>query len=80
MSSPPTDWCLSRPYPDDSLGCMLELSWGGTRPVSLGGGIERAFLEDGDIVTFRGFCQGNGFRVGFGDCTGRVLPARPADE
>ena len=58
-------------------GSMLELSWNGTRAVELGGGRERTFLEDGDEVVLRGYCQGEGFRVGFGECRGKVLPALP---
>ncbi len=53
---------------------MLELSWGGREPVAVGG-VTRSFLEDGDRVTLRGWAQGDGFRVGFGDCAGTVLPA-----
>eukprot|EP00873_Tetraselmis_striata_P022074 jgi/Tetstr1/442338/TSEL_030478.t1 len=60
---------------DDSLGCMLELSQNGARPLSIGRGNERTFLQDGDTVTFSGYCQGDGFRVGFGECSGMVLPA-----
>lgn len=59
-------------------GSLLELSWNGTRAVALGdGGGERRFLEDGDRVTLRGYCQGEGYRVGFGECAGTVLPAWP---
>mmetsp|Transcript_29357 Transcript_29357/g.52480 ORF Transcript_29357/g.52480 Transcript_29357/m.52480 type:complete len:435 (-) Transcript_29357:139-1443(-) len=60
---------------DASLGSLLELSWNGTRAVDIGCGGSRSFLEDGDTVTFTGFCQGEGFRVGFGDCCGKVIPA-----
>ena len=48
-----------------------------TRTVELGeSGQKRTFLEDGDTVTLSGFCQGDGFRVGFGECVGKILPAR----
>ena len=57
-------------------GSMLELSWGGKEPVALTGGGERRFLEDGDTVTLRGHAQGAGYRIGFGECTGQLLPAR----
>ncbi|XP_022105584.1 fumarylacetoacetase-like [Acanthaster planci] len=60
---------------DDSLGCMLELCWKGTREVDLGNGIKRKFLKDGDEVILTGYCQGDGYRVGFGSCTGKLLPA-----
>jgi fumarylacetoacetase len=53
------------------------LTWSGRKKVVLkeSGGVERTFLEDGDVVTLTGYCQGEGYRVGFGDCTGKVLPA-----
>ncbi|UUX51175.1 fumarylacetoacetase [Nisaea acidiphila] len=60
----------------DSYGSLLEMSWGGKTPIELPGGVTRSFLEDGDRVTLRGHAQGKGYRIGFGDCTGRVLPAR----
>ncbi|KAK9817061.1 hypothetical protein WJX72_008989 [[Myrmecia] bisecta] len=53
---------------------LLELSWGGTQPFTLDDGMQRTYLEDGDTVTLTGFCQGDGYRVGFGSCTGTVLP------
>ena len=59
-----------------SFGSMLEITWRGTEPVTLPGGGERKFLLDGDRVTMRGWCQGDGYRVGFGEVTGCVLPAR----
>lgn len=62
---------------DDSLGSMLELSWQGSRDIALGdSGVTRKFLEDGDTVVITGFCQGNGYRIGFGPCEGKILPAR----
>ncbi|MGR3481040.1 fumarylacetoacetase [Salipiger marinus] len=61
----------------DSRGSLLELSWGGTEPVRLADGTERRFLQDGDRLTLYGAAQGEGYRVGFGACTGRVLPALP---
>lgn len=60
----------------DSYGSLLELSWRGTRPLALPGGEMRTFLEDGDRLTLTGWCQGDGYRVGFGEVTSRVLPAR----
>lgn len=59
----------------DSYGSMLELSWKGTKPLDLGEGVTRKFLQDGDEVIMTGFCQGNGYRVGFGECRGKILPA-----
>ena len=54
---------------------MLELSWKGTREVSLGNGNVRKFIKDGDDVIMTGYAQGEGHRVGFGVCSGKVLPA-----
>ncbi|MBM2575325.1 fumarylacetoacetase [Jannaschia sp. Os4] len=62
--------------PDDGeQGSMLELSWGATREVLLEDGGRRRFLKDGDRVVLRGHARGDGYRVGFGDCAGTVLPA-----
>ena len=58
----------------DSRGSLLELSWGGKEPIQAGN-ITRSFLEDGDVITLRGSAQGDGYRIGFGSCEGRVLPA-----
>jgi fumarylacetoacetase len=60
----------------EARGCLLELTWRGTEPVKLPNGEERQFLHDGDEVILRGWCERDGFaRIGFGDCTGVVLPA-----
>ena len=59
----------------NSRGSLLELSWGGKEPFPLEGGGTRSFIEDGDRLTLRGNCQGDGYRIGFGDCTGKLLPA-----
>jgi fumarylacetoacetase len=60
---------------EESRGCMLELTWRGANPLKLRNGETRKWLEDGDRLTITGWCQGNGYRVGFGEVTGRVLPA-----
>jgi len=66
---------LSGPGPD-TLGCLLEQSRGGKEPIELPGGETRTFLEDGDTVTMRAYCQRDGTaRIGFGECAGTVLPA-----
>ncbi len=58
-----------------SFGSLLELAWNGTQPLMLETGEERSFLEDGDTVTMRGWCEGAGYRVGFGEVVGTVVPA-----
>ncbi len=58
-----------------SRGCLLELTWRGQEPISLSTGERRTFLEDGDRVVMTGWAQGAGFRVGFGEVSGRLLPA-----
>lgn len=59
----------------DSFGSLLELTWGGSRPLELPTGETRRFLEDGDRLAIRGWCQGAGFRVGLGEVAGTILPA-----
>jgi fumarylacetoacetase len=66
---------VSGPEPG-SRGCLLELTRGGAEPIALPDGSVRRFLEDGDEVTLRGYCERPGFvRIGFGECRGLVLPA-----
>lgn len=66
---------ISGPNEGES-GSLLELSENGTRDVLLAGMETRKFLRDGDTVVLRGYCEGaNGFRVGFGECKGRIHPA-----
>jgi fumarylacetoacetase len=59
----------------DSYGSLLELTWRGSKPLHFPDGEQRTFLQDGDRVTMTGWCQGDGYRVGFGEATGKVLPA-----
>lgn len=60
----------------ESRGCLLELTWRGSEPITLSSGEERRFLEDGDEVELRAFCERDGFRrIGFGSCRGVVLGA-----
>jgi len=60
----------------EQAGSLLELSDGGKQPITLSNGEQRSFLADGDTVTLRGHCERPGFRrIGFGECTGTVLPA-----
>ena len=65
---------ISGPTPD-SFGSMLELSWGGKNPVKLNDGSERKFINDNDTVIMRGYCQNDKVRIGFGECSGKLLPA-----
>ena len=60
----------------ESRGCMLERTWRGTEPITLADGTERRFLQDGDELIIRGWCEKPGLpRIGFGECRGVVLPA-----
>ncbi len=60
----------------ESRGCLLELTWRGAEPLQLPNGEARKFLEDGDEVTLRAFCEQPGaVRIGFGECSGMILPA-----
>lgn len=60
----------------DERGCLLELTWRGKEPIQLPNGEERRFLEDGDEIIMKGFCEREGFRrIGFGECRGKILPA-----
>lgn len=60
---------------EDSYGSMLELTWRGEKPIALPNEDTRRFLQNGDTVVMKGFCQGDGYRVGFGDVTAKILPA-----
>jgi len=60
---------------EDSLGSLLEISWKGTKPLTLSTGESRKFVADGDTIIISGHCQANGYRIGFGTCQGKVLPA-----
>jgi fumarylacetoacetase len=58
----------------EARGCLLELTWRGTEPISLPNGETRRFLEDGDEVILRGYCEKEGLpRIGFGECRGVVI-------
>jgi len=61
---------------EESRGCMLEITWRGANPLKLPGGEERKWLEDGDSMSITGWCQGDGYRVGFGEARGKIVPAR----
>jgi fumarylacetoacetase len=69
---------LSGPKPEEA-GSLIELTQGGRAPIRLSNGESRTFLEDGDRIILRGYCERSGFRrIGFGECRGTVLPARSA--
>ena len=65
---------ISGPVPA-SYGSMLEISWRGTKPVSMNDGSERKFIQDHDSVIMRAYSEKNGVRVGFGEVNSKVLPA-----
>jgi fumarylacetoacetase len=56
-------------------GSMLELSWGGKKPISLQGSETRNFLEDGDIIRMNGAADGGDYKIGFGENIGKIIPA-----
>jgi fumarylacetoacetase len=60
---------------EESRGCMLELTWRGANPLKLPNDETRKWLENGDALTIMGYCEGDGYRVGFGEVAGRILPA-----
>ena len=61
----------------DQAGALIELTTGGKNPIALPNGEQRTWLEDGDSVVLRGWCEREGAaRIGFGECVGTVLPAR----
>ena len=65
---------ISGPSPG-SYGSLLELTWNGEKRLHLEHDIERTFVEDGDTVIIRGRAEKDGVRIGFGDCSGKILPA-----
>jgi fumarylacetoacetase len=67
---------ISGPSPQ-SFGSLLELTWGGQKPLALETGEQRAFIEDGDEIVMTGWCQGEEYRVGFGEAAGRIVPVLP---
>ncbi|TKY72224.1 Fumarylacetoacetase protein [Spatholobus suberectus] len=66
---------VSGPEPE-SRGCLLELTWNGQNTLSVNG-LNRKFLEDGDEVILTGYCKGNGYTIGFGTCSGKIVPPAP---
>lgn len=60
----------------DSYGSMLELTWAGKNPITLKDGTTRVFFKDGDNVILHGYCENKEVRIGFGTCTGKILPSK----
>src|SRR5213594_108618 len=58
---------------EESRGCMLELTWRGANPLKLPNGEIRKLFYDGDALTISGWCQGDGYRIGFGEVAGRII-------
>ncbi len=66
---------ISGPTPD-SYGSMLEISWQGTKSITMPDGTERKFIKDNDTVIMRGYAEKDGVRVGFGEVRSKILPAK----
>lgn len=66
---------ISGPDPKE-YGSMMELTWRGTKPITLKDGSERKFVNDNDTITIKGHCEKDGIRVGFGECVAKLLPAK----
>lgn len=60
---------------ENSRGSMLELTWRGENPIKLPNGEERKFIQDGDTIIMTAYCQGDGYKIGFGEVKGKILPA-----
>jgi fumarylacetoacetase len=65
---------ISGPDPKE-YGSMMELTWRGTKPITLKDGTERKFVNDNDTITMKGYCEKEGVRIGFGECVAKLLPA-----
>lgn len=59
----------------DSYGSLLEITWNNTKPLMLSNGEQRHFIQDGDTLIMKGYCEKDGLRIGFGEVTGKILPA-----
>lgn len=65
---------ISGPTPE-SYGSLLEITWNSSKPLTLSNGEQRSFIQDGDTLIMKGYCQKEGLRIGFGEVSGKVLPA-----
>ncbi len=61
---------------ENSYGSLIELTQGGKKIIPLKNGVERKFIQDNDAIVMRGFCQNEEVRIGFGEVTGKILPAK----
>lgn len=61
---------------EGEYGSMLEISWKGTKPFKMSDGTERTFINDNDTVIIRGFAEKDGVRIGFGEVSAKLLPAK----
>ena len=61
------------------FGSMLEISWKGTKPISMPDGSSRKFINDNDTVIKKGFSDNNGIRIGFGEVSTKILPGKYND-
>lgn len=61
---------------ENSYGSLLELTWNTTKPLTLSNGEKRGFLEDGDRVIMKGYCEKDGIRIGFGEVSNKILAAK----
>jgi fumarylacetoacetase len=60
---------------ETSYGSLLEITWNNTKPLTLSNGEQRSFIQDGDTITMKGYCEKDGLRIGFGQVSGTILPA-----
>ncbi len=65
---------ISGPTPD-SYGSLLEITWNATKPLTLSNGEQRNFIQDGDTIIMKGYCEKDDLRIGFGEVSGKILPA-----
>ena len=70
---------ISGPTPD-SYGSLLEITWRGSKPIELSSGEQRKFLQDGDTLSLSGWADGDGYRIGFGEVSGTIIPASIKEE
>jgi len=61
---------------EDSYGSLLELTWKGTKPITMSDNTERTFIKNGDTVILRGYCQNEKVRIGFGECKGKIKKSK----